>query len=124
MFKRGWRRRIDEATTGLLEKGESLVVAFPAETPEAAPTSWLVDFLRRRYSLYLVALTSSRVLVLSRVAAFSSFRLTWSEARIAVSVTGSADVRLTLRGEHFALDLEVPAVWRAEAQLLKNELAT
>jgi hypothetical protein len=122
MLKRRWRRKIDEATIGLLQPSESLIVGFPAETPEAAPTSWLVDFLRRRYRLYVVALTSERVLVLSRTAAFSSFRLTWSEDRAAVTVTGS-DGRLSLRGEQLALDLEFSPQWRAEAQALQTGLA-
>lgn len=123
MFKRAWRRRIEEAMIGLLEAGESLIVAFPAETPEAAPTSWMVDFLRRRYRTYVVALTNARLLVLSRVAAFSPFRLTWSEARTAVSGSGLVDGRLRLRGDHLALDLEVSPLWRAEALRLWDELS-
>ena len=123
MFKRGWRRKIEEATTGLLERGESVIVAFPAETAESAPTSWLVDYLRRRYRVYLVALTSSRVLVLSRTGAFSQFALTWSEDRRGFSVTSPIEGRLSLRGVQLALDLEVSPAWATEAARFQAELA-
>ena len=123
MFKRRWRRRIEEATIALLQPGENRIVGFPAEAPEAAPTSWLVDFLRRRYRVYVVVLTNSRMLVFSRIHAFSTFQLTWSEARTAVTVSLPTDGRLALRGEQLTLDLEVSPWWQPEAQLLRAELA-
>lgn len=125
MLKRRWRKRIDAATRNLLESGERLVAAFPAETPEGAPVNWLIDFLRKRYRVYVVALTNSRVLILSRITAFSSFKLTWAHARSDVSITRWADGRLALRGSGLTeeLDLEVPVIWWKEAKRFRAELA-
>ncbi|MFY9586917.1 MAG: hypothetical protein WAT66_05615 [Actinomycetota bacterium] len=100
-----------------------MIVAFPIETAESPPTSWLVDYLRRRYRVYLVALTSSRVLVLSRTGAFSQFALTWSEDRRSFSVTSPIEGRLSLRGVQLALDLEVSPAWATEVARFQAELA-
>jgi len=126
MLKRTWRRKIDEATRPHLDGSERLVTAFPAEKPASMPTDWLVDFLRRRYRVYIIALTESRVLILSRTAAFSSFRLTWKDARSDVFLSQWTDGRLTLqsKGTNDELDVEVGVSWRHEAKRLKDELAS
>jgi hypothetical protein len=126
MLKRRWRKRIDAATRNLLESGEQLVAAFPAETPEGTPVNWLIDFLRKRYRVYVVALTDSRVLILSRIRAFSSFELTWAHARRDVRIARGTDRRLALRRKGLAeeLDLEVGGIWWKEVRRFRAEIAS
>jgi hypothetical protein len=123
ILKRRWRKRIDTATRNLLESGERLVVAFPGETPEGTPVNRLIDFLRKRYRVYVVALTNSRVLILSRIRAFSSFELTWAHARSDVSIARWSDGRLALRRRGLTeLDLEVAVLWGREVDRFRAEL--
>lgn len=125
MLKRRWRNRIAAATRNLLESGERLVVAFPGEAPEGAPVNRLIDFLRKRYRVYVVVLTDSRLLILSRISAFSSFELTWAHARPDVSIARWTDGRLALRrrGLSEQLDLEIPVAWWKEVERLRAGLA-
>jgi hypothetical protein len=125
IIKRAWHKRIRVTVSPHLEANEGVVAAVPA-TPHGAILWWLIDLLRRRSKVYVIALTNSRLLVLSIGTGLKrQTDIVWAEARAEIYVDRWHEGRMVLRrrttGE--GLDVEVPMTWWREAKTIAAELS-